>query len=174
MKILVASQNGQKVNGARQAFEIFYGNDIDVEGITVPSGVSSEPIKEEVYLGAKNRIDNLIEYAKENFIEADFFVSVESGLIEVDGHWINLSYNIIEDKNGMRSVATSPGYPIPDKYVKEVINSDLKQLFEKISKNEEHVGVSMLTHGEFNRKDLMRTGFIMALTQYVNGDLWTD
>lgn len=174
MKILVASQTGQKVNGARQAFEIFYGNDIDVEGFSIPSGVSDEPIRDEVYLGAKNRINGLIEYAKENFIEADFFVSVESGLIEVDGHWINISYVIIEDKDGMRSVATSPGYPIPDKYVQEVLNSDLKQLFEKISQKQEHSGISMLTHGEFNRKDLLRTGFIMALTQYVNGDIWTD
>ena len=173
MKILVASQNGQKVNGARQAFEIFYGNDIDVEGISVPSNVSDEPIREEVYYGAKNRIDNLIRFAKENFIEADFYASIESGLVEIDGHWINLSYAIIEDKGGMRSVATSPGYPIPDKYVEDVINSDLKQLFEKISNNQ-HSGVSMITHGEFNRKDLMRTGFVMALTQFVNGDLWTD
>lgn len=173
MKILIASENGQKVNGVRQAFEIFYGNDIDVQGVTIPSGVSDEPIRDEVYLGAKNRINGLIEYAKENFIEADFFASIESGLIEIDKHWINISYAIIEDKNGMRSVATSPGYPIPDKYVEEVINSDLKQLFEKIS-TKEHSGISFLTHGEFNRKDLMRTGFIMALTQFVNGDLWTD
>ncbi len=173
MKILVGSTNGQKVNGARQAFEIFYGNDIDVEGVSVDSGVNSEPIKDEVYLGAKNRINNVISYAKENFIDADFFVGVESGLIEIDGHWINLSYVIIEDKNGMRSVATTPGYPIPDKYVEEVINSDLKQLFERVSVDK-HSGISSLTHGEFNRKDLMRIGYIMALTQYVNGDIWTD
>ena len=33
-------------------------------------------------------------------------------------------------------------------------------------------GIGLLTHGELSRIDLTRNAFIMALTKYINGDIW--
>ena len=75
MKILIGTNNPGKVEGAKQAFEKFYEN-VHVDGVFVTSGVSEEPVNDEIYQGAKNRVDNLIKYAKENNVNADFFIGV--------------------------------------------------------------------------------------------------
>ena len=33
-------------------------------------------------------------------------------------------------------------------------------------------GISYLTKGEVSRIDLTRNAFVMALTKYINGDIW--
>ena len=73
MKILMGTQNPGKIEGAKQAFEKYFNN-IDIEGIPVNSNVGNQPINEEILQGAKNRVRNLKEYAKENKIEADFYI----------------------------------------------------------------------------------------------------
>ncbi len=71
MKVLVATKNPGKIEGAKQAFEKYF-NDIKIEGISVSSDVGDQPINEEILQGAKNRVKNLKEYAINNNIEADF------------------------------------------------------------------------------------------------------
>ena len=72
MKVLIGTNNKGKVEGAKQAFEKFYEN-VEVVGISVDSGVSDEPVNDEIYQGASNRVNNLIKYAEDNKVEADFF-----------------------------------------------------------------------------------------------------
>ena len=72
MKILIGTKNQGKIEGAKQAFEKFYTN-AEMIGIPVDSDVSDEPVNDEIYQGASNRVNNLIKYAKENNIDADFF-----------------------------------------------------------------------------------------------------
>ena len=79
MKVLVGSTNQVKINGAKKALEKYYSN-ISIEGIKVSSDVSDEPINEEIYMGAKNRMNNLINYAKENNLDVDYFLTIESGI----------------------------------------------------------------------------------------------
>ena len=63
MKILVASKNKVKIEGAKEAFEEYF-DDVEVEGISVSSDVSDEPVNDEIYMGAKNRVKNLKKYAE--------------------------------------------------------------------------------------------------------------
>ena len=79
MKVLIGTANVGKIDGARQAFEKFY-DDVDIDGVPVKSDVSDEPVNDDIYIGAKNRVDNLILYANKNKIEADFYIGVESGI----------------------------------------------------------------------------------------------
>ena len=71
MKILIGTKNPGKIKGAKEAFENFFEN-IDIEGIAVSSNVSEQPVNDEIYLGAKNRVDNLIKYAENNKIETEY------------------------------------------------------------------------------------------------------
>lgn len=70
MKILIATKNQGKIEGAKRALLKYFDN-IEIEGIPVESDVSEQPVNDEIYIGAKNRVKNLKKYAQENGIEAD-------------------------------------------------------------------------------------------------------
>ena len=66
MNVLIATKNQAKINGALDALSIYYNN-FEIQGIDVPSNVSSQPINDEVVLGAYNRIKNLILFKRSSF-----------------------------------------------------------------------------------------------------------
>lgn len=177
MKVLIGTNNPGKVEGAKQAFEEFYNN-VKVEGVPVNSNVSDEPVNDEIYIGASNRVNNLIKYAKENNIDADFFLGIESGITNKLGKWCIIQIAVIKDKTGYESIGTSSGFPVPEKYVEEIINTDLGIVMDKIfngngQKNGKG-GIAYLTKDIITRYDFTRDAFIMALTQFINGDIWKD
>ena len=135
-----------------------------------------QPVNEEILQGARNRIKNLKKYATENKIEADFYVSSEAGITNLLGEWIDINCVVIENREGLQSVGTSQGFPIPDKYIKEIRETELGKVMDKIFNGKElgkgKGGISFLTRDEVSRIDLTRNAFIMALTKHINGDLW--
>lgn len=176
MKVLIGSKNPAKIEGARRAL-LNYFNDVEVEGIAVSSDVEEQPINEQIYMGAKNRVKNLKKYCKENSMEADLYLAIESGITNSLGMWINTNIAVIEDENGLDSYGTSPSFPVPDKYVQEIIDTDLSQVMNKLfgEDNERHNkggGIQMLSHNKITRIDMTEMAFVMALTKYVNGDKW--
>ena len=162
MKILMGTKNPGKIEGAKQAFEKYFDN-VEIEGIPVSSNVGDQPINEEILQGAKNRIKNLKEYAINNNIEADFFISSEAGITNLLGEWIDINAVVIEDSKGFQSVGTSQGFPIPDKYINEIKETEL---------GKGKGGISLLTKNKVSRIDLTRNAFIMALTSHINEDIW--
>lgn len=100
-------------------------------GIPVNSDVSDEPVNDEIYQGASNRVNNLIKYAKENNIDADFFIGVESGITDKLGKWCIIQIVVLKDKDGYESFGTGPAFPVPAKYIDEIINADLEIVMEK-------------------------------------------
>ena len=177
MKVLIGTQNPGKIQGAKEAFERYFEN-FEIEGIPVSSGVGDEPKNDEIYKGAKNRVDNLISYSKANNIDADYFIGIESGITNLLGKWVIVNIAVIKDKNGYESWGHSPAFPVPDKYVQEIIDTDLGQVMDKIFSEHELAkgkgGIGFLTHDKVTRFDLTRGAFTMALTQFVNGDIWKD
>ena len=80
MKILIGTKNPGKIEGARQAFEKYFSG-IEIEGISVASEVGDQPINEEIFQGAKNRVKNLKKYAKEKKIKVKCVQSNYEGKI---------------------------------------------------------------------------------------------
>ena len=177
MKVLIGTANPGKIEGAKQAFEKFY-EDVEIEGIKVSSDVPDEPVNDQILQGAKNRVENLIKYDKENDVNADFYIGIESGITERLGKWIIIQIAYIKDKNGKESVGTSAGFPVPEKYVQEIIDTDLGKVMDRLFdgdglKNTKG-GIAYLTKDAVTRYDFTREAFIMALTQFINGDKWSD
>ena len=60
----------------------------------------------------------------------------------------------------------------------EIINTDLGIVMDKIFKGNglknEKGGIAHLTKDAITRYDLTREAFIMALTEFINGDIWKD
>ena len=127
MKILMGTKNPGKIEGARQAFEKYFDS-VEIEGISVESEVGNQPVNEEILQGAKNRIKNLKKYANNNNIKADFYIASEAGITNLLGEWIDINAVIIEDRNGFQSFGTSQGFPIPDKYIDEIKETELGKL----------------------------------------------
>lgn len=175
MKILMGTKNPGKIEGAKQAFEKYFKN-VEIEGIPVDSEVGDQPVNKEILIGARNRIKNLKKYAKENQIEPDFYISSEAGIIDSLGEWLDINCAVIESKNGMESIGTSQGFPIPEKYIDEIRATELGKVMDKIF-NLENLGkgkggISLLTKDAISRIDLTKNAFIMALTKHINGDIW--
>lgn len=176
MKILIGTKNPAKIEGAKQAFAKYFES-FDIEGVPVPSQVSEEPVNESIYEGAKNRVNNLIEYANEQQLDIDYFLGIESGITNLLGKWVIINIAIIKDKSGYESWGYSPAFPVPDKYVDEIIEKDLgtvmDSLFQEKDLRSNKGGISFLTNDVISRIDLTRGAFIMALTQFVN-EKWND
>ena len=106
MKLLIGTTNKTKINGAFEAFKEYY-NDLSIEGISVSSEVNDQPLNEEIYLGAINRVNNLIEYSEIHNLEANYYLAIESGIMNLYGKWVIINIAIIKDKNGYESIGTS-------------------------------------------------------------------
>ena len=175
MKILMGTKNPGKIEGARQAFAKYFDN-IDIEGIAVESNVGAQPVNEEILQGAKNRIKNLKKYANNNNIKADFYIASEAGITNLLGEWIDINAVVIEDSKGFQSIGTSQGFPIPDKYIEEIKQTELGKVMDRLFSGKElgkgKGGISFLTKDEITRIDLTRNAFIMALTRFINEDIW--
>lgn len=175
MKILMGTKNPGKIEGARQAFEKYFDS-VEIEGISVESEVENQPVNEEILQGAKNRIKNLKKYANNNNIKADFYIASEAGITNLLGEWIDINAVVIEDSKGFQSIGTSQGFPIPDKYIEEIKQTELGKVMDRLFRGKElgkgKGGISFLTKDEVTRIDLTRNAFIMALTRFINEDLW--
>lgn len=176
MKVLIATKNQGKIEGAKRALLNYY-NDIDIQGIPVDSNVGEQPVDNEIYIGAKNRVKNLKKYAKENNINADLYLSIESGINKLLGRWMITNIAVIEDNKEFESYGTSPSFPVPERLVQDIINTDLSQVMNNIFEKDEERhnkggGIQLLTHDKVSRIDLTEMAFIMALTKYINGDSW--
>ena len=175
MKILMGTKNPGKIEGAKQAFEKYFEN-IEIQGIPVSSEVSDQPINEEILQGAKNRVKNLKEYSNNNNIEADFYISSEAGTTNLLGEWIDINLVVVESASGVQSIGTSQDFPIPDKYIDDIKETELGKVMDKIFSGDGLAkgkgGISILTKNEISRIDLTRNAFIMALTKHINGDVW--
>lgn len=176
MKVLIATKNKGKIEGAKRALENYFNN-VEIQGIPVESNVSEQPVNDEIYNGAKNRVKNLKMYAKENNLVADLYLSIESGINNSLNRWMITNIAVIEDNNDFESYGTSPSFPVPDKLVQDVIDTDLSQVMNKIFEKDEERhnnggGIQLLTHNKISRIDLTEMAFIMALTKYINDDTW--
>lgn len=175
MKILMGTTNPGKIQGARQAFEKYFGN-VEIDGVKVSSEVSDQPINDEIFQGVRNRVKNVKEYAEKNGIEADYYVASEAGIINFSSEWVDINAVVIEDKEGYQSFGTSQGFPVPDRYMKEIQETELGAVMDRIFSGKELAkgkgGISILTKDVVSRIELTQNAFVMALIKHINGDLW--
>jgi len=176
MKVLIGTKNPGKIEGAERALEKYF-NDFELEGVRISSDVSEQPVGAETYQGALNRVNNLIKYAKDNNIQADLFLSVESGLTSELGFWAITNIAVIKNANGEMGVGASGSFPVPNKYVEEIKQNTLGVVMDKIF-NESDLrsttgGIGLLTREVVTRIDLTKEAFLMALTPFINEN-WKD
>ncbi|MBO5884504.1 MAG: inosine/xanthosine triphosphatase [Clostridia bacterium] len=176
MKVLIGTKNPGKIEGAKRAF-LKYFNNFEIEGVKVSSDVSEQPVGVETYQGAVNRVNNLEQYAKQNNINADMYISIESGLTSELGFWAITNIAVVKSSNGQVGVGSSASFPVPNKYVESIKQETLGVVMDRIF-NESDLrsstgGIGLLTKEVVTRIDLTEDAFLMALTPFIN-DTWKD
>ena len=129
------------------------------------------------YLGDIRDEEFMDRVFKENNIDADLFLGIESGINDLLGRWMITNIAVIEDDRDFESYGTSPSFPVPDNLVQKVLDTNLSEAMDTVlgedkERHNHSGGIQLLTHNEISRIDLTEYAFIMALTKYINGEKW--
>lgn len=178
MKILVGSKNPVKIEAVKEALSNYFEN-IEAHGIDVDSGVSSQPINEETFLGAQNRAMRLKEINDKQKIGADFFVGIEGGIIKHFDKWFAFGCMCIADKEGKTAFGTSPHFELPLAIVKKLLNGiELGDVMDEIQNQEntkqKNGAIGFFTNGVVNRKELYVEGLKVAIIPFLHKNIFYE
>lgn len=169
--VIIGTENPQKREAVREAFEIYFGDEINVEMINVSSDVPKQPLNSQIMEGAENRIQNMKHSIRSE--EYDFLVSVEAGIMQIGKRYYNLQYVLVENmKTGKKSTGISQMMEVPKKYINFAVKTSINNVFRMLFGNDLTDGISILTKGEIERRGLIKSGAVMALAGQVNQDIW--
>ena len=172
MKIVVASKNPVKINATDAGFCTYF-NGVEVQGVSVESGVSDQPKSDEETLkGALNRVKN----ARNEFNDADYWVGIEGGLAmngsEIEAFaWIVITSG---EKNGKARTAS---FQLPGKVAALVAEGyELGEaddiLFKQENSKQKTGAVGLLTGNKINRTALYKQAVQLALVPFLNPGLY--
>ncbi|MBN1971102.1 MAG: inosine/xanthosine triphosphatase [Candidatus Delongbacteria bacterium] len=174
MKIIVSSKNPVKINATLNGFmEVFPKEVFEIEGVSVPSDVSDQPMnEEETYQGALNRAGN----AYKDFPEADYWVGIEGGIEKKNSEMMTFAWVYIKSKK-LEGKGRSASFFLPPEIVslinqgKELGDAD-DIVFGKSNSKQKNGAVGILTGDLITRESLYIPAVIMALIPFKNETLY--
>lgn len=173
-KIIVASKNPVKIASALAGFqEMFPQESFVAEGISVPSGVSDQPLgDEETYRGALNRV----QAAKADQPDADYWIGIEGGNISKDQEMEVMAWVIVLSPTQMGKARTA-GFYLPPKVI-ELVHQGYElghadDLLFGVSNSKQTGGSSgLLTDGVMDRQRFYVPAVILALIPFLKAELY--
>jgi inosine/xanthosine triphosphatase len=172
--VIVASSNPVKIACARSGFaRMFPGETFDVRGVSVPSGVSHQPMGDaETILGARSRTSN----ARAAVPLADYWVGIEGGCEVTDGVMSGFAWVVIatREREGRSRTAT---FEIPPS-VAALVSAGVElghaddQVFGRTNSKEGNGAVGLLTADAVDRVALYEPAVILALIPFRNPQLF--
>jgi inosine/xanthosine triphosphatase len=174
MNIIVASQNPVKMASTETGFQrIFPEQSFTMEGVSVPSGVSEQPMSnEETLRGARNRVLEAWRARP----EADYWVGIEGGIIEENGQMETFAWIVVEGKDG-RGEARTAGFYLPPAVARLVAEGhelghadDI--VFGASNSKQKNGALGLLTADRLTRTELYVPAVMMALIPFLNPSLY--
>lgn len=158
MKIAIATNSIEKIDGIREAFSRFFGDsEISIIHEKIASDVSEQPFNEETYRGAQNRVNNLKEKIKE---KVDFIISCEAGIEGFMGNYFNVQVVcIFNSKTQDYLWGKSAGWQIPSKDIQTVQEKTL----DTYLRNKGISQINQLVGDENSRKLAVKQATVLAL-----------
>jgi len=172
-RIIVASTNPVKINAALTGFKhVFAAEHFNAEGISVPSGVSDQPMTSaETLRGAHNRAEN----ARTEIPDADYWIGIEGG---VDTHGDQLeafAWIVVMDKSSVGKARTGSFF-LPDETAR-LIHQGMELgdaddiVFGRSNSKQQNGSVGILTHDVIDRTAFYVHAVILALIPFKNPHL---
>lgn len=174
-KVIVASTNPVKIEATRLGFtKMFPDDEFEFEGISVPSGVSDQPMTEEETLrGAKNRAEN----AKKEKPDSDYWVGIEGGLEEINGEMETFAWMYMISKSGQIGKGRTGSFFLPEKVAKLVREGEElgiadDKVFGRTNSKQSNGSVGILTHDVITRTSYYEPALVFTLIPFKNPDLY--
>lgn len=173
-RLIVASKNPVKINASLSAFkEVFLSTSFLVDGISVSSGVSAQPMSdEETFQGAINRAVK----ARETYPIANFWVGLEGGVEEIGGETRSVVWAVVLSKDQIGKAKTA-SFILPPKMA-EMIKGGMEMgdaddmIFGTVNSKQKLGAIGLLTNGVIDRTKLYKDGVILALIPFLNPELY--
>jgi inosine/xanthosine triphosphatase len=173
-KIIIASKNPVKIDSTYAGFVKMFKDEIfEIEGLSVESGVSDQPMgEEETLTGAKNRVNNVSLLS----LNADYWVGIEGGSKVVGEGMETFAWVVIKSKNGIVSQGRTASFYLPKEIValikmgKELGEAD-DIVFKRTNSKQSNGAVGILTGDVLTRANYYETAVIMALIPFKNPKL---
>ena len=171
MKVVIASHNPAKIRAVKQAFSLQFPEDvIDLLPVSVESGVSDQPLSdEETRHGANNRAHN----AREQHVEADFWIGLEGGIETIDGQLMTFAWMVVLGPGPQIGSARTVTLPLPPA-VKMLVDNGLElgdandRVFSAVNSKHHGGAFGLLTNGIYTRESVYTEALVIALVPFVN------
>ena len=175
-KVLIGSENSVKIESARKSFSRFF-NPVEIQGLPADSGVSAQPINEETFTGAKNRAGHVKRINDEQGLNANFFVGIEGGILQLYNKWFQFSVIHILDQQHRESFGTTGLYELPNWIVEKLLaGSELGHIIDELAQDsntkEKQSTIGFLTNGEVDRLENNTRAITFALVPFLQENLY--
>ncbi|HMR73091.1 MAG TPA: DUF84 family protein, partial [Candidatus Saccharibacteria bacterium] len=95
IRISIGTRNQNKIARVKSVVEALLSDEVIANGHDVESGVLDAPLDEQTYIGAKNRAESC-----NKLDEADYYIGLESGLVERYDQWFEEAWAVVITKEG--------------------------------------------------------------------------
>ena len=171
MKIVVASRNPVKLEAAASAFGLtFPGQQIEVTGVVVESGVPDQPVgDDETRRGAWARTRN----ARSQSPDADFWVGLEGGIERLDSTLVTFAWMVVLSANGDSGQSRTVTLALPPA-IRQLIDEGLElgdandRVFGTRNSKQAGGAFGLLTDGRYTRQSVYIEALCVALVPIVN------
>jgi len=134
MKFIIGSSSNRKVKITEKVIKKFFAvqKDITIENYGAKSQMPDTPWDKQTFDGARNRASD----SKSNVVGGDYYIGLESGLIERYGHIYEEAWAVVIASNGKEYCGYSSGLKVPDFILKKMDelkmeHSDVMSIIEK-------------------------------------------
>ncbi len=174
-KVLIGSENRVKIESVRQSFSRFFKS-VGVKGLRVDSGVPDQPLNDDIFVGAKNRAEHVKCINDEQQLNADFFVGIEGGILQLHNRWFQCSVVCMLDQH-RESFGTTGLYELPNWIIEKLLaGSELKHIIDELvqhpNTNAKQSTLGFLTNGEVDRLQNNTQAITFALVPFLQDNLY--
>lgn len=176
MKIYVGSLNPVKINSVNEAVLPLF-DDFSVVGVDSSSGVPDQPFDKNTYLGAKNRVLDIL--SRFHLEQNDLAIGIEGGIFHTFDRYIAKGVVCIGNNNGQLGFGESAGFELPEKVMKHInegmeLGTVIDQITGDYNTKKRGGAIGYLTDNLIDRTGLYRMGVIAAMIPLLNKKLYFD
>lgn len=175
-KVLIGSENSVKIESTRQSFSKFF-KPLEIHGLPADSGVSAQPFNEDTFTGAKNRAEHVKRINDEQSLNANFFVGIEGGVLQLQNRYFQFTVIYILDQQHQESFGTTGMYELPNWIVEKLLAGIelayiIDELAQESNTKEKQSASGFLTNGAVNRLQNYTQAITFALIPFLQENLY--
>jgi len=169
MKVVIGSGSPIKKLAVMAALKKMDLNNVEVECISVESGVGDQPVgTPKMEKGASTRA------MRSGIIRpgADYYIGIENGLVQINGGWFSTACVFVLNSNGVRHISFTTHFPIPEKMAARAMTHNI-ELSAIIKEKEPSLGggkdpMNYLSKGTIKREEMLTQALMCAFVPFFN------